>query len=156
MAEGKRQDAEGKRQDGGHHCSRRSPLIGCMTLKQSRLRLTPLCLPPPLAHHSLFSATLMAFQKHILTSMPTEILREIAAALRTHDQTVFCRVSRLFKVVTVPVLYRHIHLDTVERTLACFHTLAQNPKRRTHVRTLRIDLSENPNLADQAGRLNQC
>ncbi|KAJ6483134.1 hypothetical protein C8R45DRAFT_298791 [Mycena sanguinolenta] len=80
----------------------------------------------------------MAFQKLILTSMPTEILREIAAALRTHDQTVFCRVSRLFNVVTAPVLYRHIHLDTVERTLACFHTLAQNPKRHTHVRSLRI------------------
>ncbi|KAF8166459.1 hypothetical protein K438DRAFT_261914 [Mycena galopus ATCC 62051] len=81
----------------------------------------------------------MAFRSSILNSVPTEILREIASAVEvSNDKAAFCRVSRLFNVIAVPVLYRHIHLDSVERTLACLFTLGRNPKRHDDVRSLRI------------------
>ncbi|KAJ7234351.1 hypothetical protein B0H12DRAFT_1327688 [Mycena haematopus] len=80
-------------------------------------------------------------RKSILNSIPTEILREIAATLCTpHDQVAFCGVSRLFNAITVPVLYRHIHLDNVVQTLACFRALEMNPKRYEYVRSLHIDI----------------
>ncbi|KAJ7673952.1 hypothetical protein DFH06DRAFT_1467323 [Mycena polygramma] len=81
----------------------------------------------------------MAFQTSIFNSVPTEILREIASSIDTsHDKAALCQVSRLLNLVTSPVLYRHLHLDTVERTLDCLHALLQYPKRHDQVRSLRI------------------
>jgi len=82
----------------------------------------------------------MAFtHKSTLASLPTEILREIASSVDSAtNKAALCRVSRLFNIITVPVLYRHIDLGSVEQTLECFATLARNPKRHDHVRSLRI------------------
>ncbi|KAJ6527063.1 hypothetical protein B0H19DRAFT_1243344 [Mycena capillaripes] len=81
----------------------------------------------------------MAVLNSILNSVPTEILREIASSIdAASHKAALCRVSRLFYVITTPVLYRHISLDSVERTLECFDTLAKNPKCHDLVRSLKI------------------
>ncbi|KAF7365766.1 hypothetical protein MVEN_00450400 [Mycena venus] len=82
----------------------------------------------------------MAFtRKSTLISLPFEILREIATSVDSAtNKAALCRVSHLFNIITVPVLYRHIDLGSVERTLECFDTLARNPQRHDHVRSLRI------------------
>ncbi|KAJ6540329.1 hypothetical protein B0H19DRAFT_1312953 [Mycena capillaripes] len=81
----------------------------------------------------------MAILKSILNSVPVEILREIASSADAASQKAApCRVSQLFNVITIPVLYRHISLDSVERMLEFFDALTENPKRHDHIRSLRI------------------
>ncbi|KAJ7092105.1 hypothetical protein C8R43DRAFT_1049912 [Mycena crocata] len=77
----------------------------------------------------------------LLSSMPAEILREIASSVdAAKDTSALCTVSRLFNAVTVPVLYRNLDLGTVESTLRCFETLIRHPTRHGYVRSVRIEI----------------
>ncbi|KAJ7448624.1 hypothetical protein B0H11DRAFT_339685 [Mycena galericulata] len=76
-----------------------------------------------------------------ILSIPTELIREIALSVdASKDKSALCRTSRLFNVIATPVLYRHIHLDSVEKTLGCFYTLSKSPKRHDCVRSITIEI----------------
>ncbi|KAJ6546688.1 hypothetical protein DFH09DRAFT_1367223 [Mycena vulgaris] len=80
--------------------------------------------------------------KTSIFSVPIEILREIATALITSgDKAAFSRTARLFNVITIPVLFRDVYLNSMERTLGCLEILGRNAKRQDCVRTLRIQIA---------------
>ncbi|KAJ7181326.1 hypothetical protein C8R43DRAFT_941168 [Mycena crocata] len=73
--------------------------------------------------------------------IPTEILREITTSVdAATDTAALCRVSPIFNVVTAPVLYRHLYLNTVEKVLGSFDTLAKDPKHQRYVRSVDIEI----------------
>ncbi|KAJ7723629.1 hypothetical protein DFH07DRAFT_971485 [Mycena maculata] len=77
--------------------------------------------------------------RSILNSIPTEILREIALSVDTaSDTSALCRTSKLLSVIATPVLYRHLYLDSVEKTLGCFDALSKNAKCHDYVRSVRV------------------
>ncbi|KAJ7474395.1 hypothetical protein B0H11DRAFT_1332333 [Mycena galericulata] len=78
-----------------------------------------------------------------ILSIPTELIREIAFSVdASRDKSALCGTSRLFNVIATPVLYRHIHLDSVEKTLRCFGTLDKSPKLHDCVRSVTIAISK--------------
>jgi hypothetical protein len=84
----------------------------------------------------------------ILNSVPIEILREIASALGSaNDRSALSQTSRLLNMITIPVLFRNIHLDNVAKALECFDILAKNPKRPDYVRSLTIEIQTSSGCA---------
>ncbi|KAK7050600.1 hypothetical protein R3P38DRAFT_2866054 [Favolaschia claudopus] len=87
--------------------------------------------------------------KLLLTSLPAEIIREIASSVAyAGDLAALCRTSRLLHAVSTPVLFRHLRLARVMQTLHLLNVLKIHPKRHKCVRSLRIDLPDRPSLWD--------
>ncbi|KAJ6548173.1 hypothetical protein DFH09DRAFT_629305 [Mycena vulgaris] len=64
--------------------------------------------------------------KAISRWLPNEIITEIVQAALLNDQASLCRVSKLFHVICLPVLYRAVRLGDTYTSLAAFWSTVSN------------------------------
>ncbi|KAJ6548169.1 hypothetical protein DFH09DRAFT_1169906 [Mycena vulgaris] len=67
--------------------------------------------------------------------LPNEIITEILEATTKTDQASLCRVSRLFRELCVPVLYRTVQLRHLTGALAFCLALIESPSRGQFIRS---------------------
>lgn len=73
-----------------------------------------------------------------ISRLPSELLDEIVGFATARDRVTLCRVSRIFNSLSIRHIYHQICLDTPERVLSCFRTLAEVPGRVKLVKSLDV------------------